>query len=119
MTNKERLTLKFLCTQCQKKKTYLISPHEICFALSKKYVLSTSEIDDIMVSLSQQNFIDFVVSDSKNGYFYCFNMKKAGQNFLYNEKQKRRNFVLLVVRSCFLATISFLFGVLLKTIFKE
>lgn len=119
MTNKEKLTLKFLCLHCQKKKTYLISPHEICFALSKKYVLSTSEIDDIMVSLSRQNFIDFVVSDSKNGYFYCVNLKLAGQNFLFNERQKKRNFALLVLRSCFLATVSFLFGVLLKTIFKE
>lgn len=118
MTNKEKLTLRFLCGRCQKRKSNLVSPHEISFALSKRYVLSTSEIDEIMVSLSQKNFIDFVVSDSKNGYFYCVNLKKAGQSFLYNEKEKKRDFALLVARSCFLATVSFLFGVLLKTIFK-
>lgn len=119
MTRKEKLTLKFLCERCQRRKTYLISPHEISFALSKKYVLSTSEIDDIMVQLSQGNFIDFVVSDSKDGYFYCVTLKKSGQNFLFEEKQKKRNFGLLVLRSCFLATISFVFGILLRTIFKN
>lgn len=119
MTKKEKLTLKYLCNKCQKKKTYLVSPHEITFALSKKYVLSIEEIDEIMVTLSQQNFIDFVVSDSKNGYFYCVNLKKAGQNFLTEEKKKKRDFGLLVLRSCFLATVSFIFGMLLKTIFKN
>ncbi len=119
MTRKEKLVMAYLCGRCQKNKTYLISPQEITQALSKKYVLSIEEIDEIMVYLSNENFIDFVVSDGKNGYFYCVNLKKSGQSFLNDIKKKKITLGMLVLRSCFLATVSFVFGVLLRAIFKK
>ena len=64
MTKKEKLVMAFLCERCQQKRTYLISPQEITQALSKKFVLSVEEIDEIMVTLSNENYIDFVVSES-------------------------------------------------------
>ncbi|MDE6583346.1 MAG: hypothetical protein K2K31_01685, partial [Clostridia bacterium] len=85
--------------------------------LSKKFVLSIEEIDDIMVQLSNDNLIDFVVSDSKNGYFYCVDLKKNGQSFIADNKKSRRAFGMLVLRSIFLATVSFVFGIILKAIF--
>ena len=109
----------FLCKKCQKKKTYLISPQEISQALSKKYVLSIEEIDEIMVTLSNENYIDFVVSDSKNGYFYCVNLKKSGQTYMTDTKKNRKAFGMLILRSIFLATVSFVFGIILKAIFKN
>lgn len=110
--------MSYLCTKCQQKRTYLISPQEISQALSKRFVLSVGEIDEIMVQLMNENFIDFVVSESKKGYFYCVNLKKSGQTYLVDTKQKRKTFGMLVLRSCFLATVSFVFGVILKAIFK-
>ena len=119
MGRKEKLVMTFLCEKCQKNKTYLIAPQEITIALSKKFVLSIEEIDEIMVSLANENFIDFVVSDSKSGYFYCVNLKKAGQTFLADARRRKRNLGILVVRSCFLATVSFVFGIILRAIFKK
>ena len=119
MTKKEKMVMIYLCERCQRNKTYLISPHEIAQALSKKYILSVEEIDEIVVKLSNENLIDFVVSDSKNGYFYCVNLKKAGQSFLSDIRRNRRTLGLLILRSCFLATVSFAFGLLLRTIFKN
>lgn len=119
MTKKEKMVMSYLCNRCQQKRTYLVSPQEITQALSKKYVLSIEEIDEIMVSLSNANFIDFVVSDSKNGYFYCVNLRKCGQSFNADIKKNRRTFGLLILRSCFLATVSFVFGIILRAIFKS
>ena len=118
MTRKEKMVMAYLCGRCQQKRTYLISPQEITQALSKKYVLSVEEIDEIMVDLANENYIDFVVSDSKKGYFYCVNLKKSGQTFNADTKKNRRTFGLLVLRSMFLATVSFVFGMILKAIFK-
>ena len=118
MTKKEKMVMFYLCNKCQQKRTYLISPQEITQALSKRFILSIEEIDEIMVSLSNENFIDFVVSDSKKGYFYCVNLKKAGQTYIFDTKKKRRTFGLLILRSIFLATISFVFGLILRAIFK-
>ncbi len=87
--------------------------------MAKKYIVSVEEIDEIMVSLSNDNLIEFVVSDGKNGYFYCVTLKKSGQTFVADTKKSRKTFGLLVLRSCFLATISFIFGVILRAIFKS
>lgn len=114
---KEKLVLRHLCRVCDGKKTHLISPHDIAKALSKKIILSISEIDEIMASLSMQNFIDFVVSDSKNGYFYCVKLKKKGQTYLVDSRRQRKALGMLVLRSIFLATVSFVFGLILKAIF--
>ncbi len=116
---KEKLVLKYLCKTCLGKKTYLISPHEIAKAICNKIVLSVSEIDEIMASLSLQNYIDFVVSDSKNGYFYCVKLKKKGQTYLSDAKKQKKAMLMLILRSIFLATVSFVFGLILKAIFKS
>ncbi len=119
MTKKEKLVMSYLCNKCQRNKTYLISPQEIAQVLAKKYIVSIEEIDEIMVSLSNENLIEFVVSDGKNGYFYCVKLKKSGQTFVADTKKSRKTFGLLVLRSCFLATVSFIFGVILRAIFKS
>ncbi len=119
MTKKEKMVMSHLCNKCQRNKTYLISPQEIAQVLAKRYIVSVEEIDEIMVSLSNDNLIEFVVSDGKNGYFYCVTLKKSGQTFVADTKKKRKTFGLLVLRSCFLATVSFIFGVILRAIFKS
>ena len=116
---KEKLVLRFLCRVCASKKTHLISPHDVAKSLSSKIILSVSEIDEIMASLSNQNYIDFVVSDSKNGYFYCVKLKKKGQTYLSDSKRQKKALGLLILRSMFLATVSFVFGLILKAIFKS
>ncbi len=119
MTKKERMVMSYLCNKCQRNKTYLISPQEIAQVLAKKYIVSVEEIDEIMVSLLNNNYLEFVVSDGKNGYFYCVTLKKCGQTFVADTKKSRRTFGLLVLRSCFLATVSFVFGIILRAIFKS
>ena len=114
----ENLVMNYLCKVCSNKKTYLVSPHEIAQATSKKAVLSVAEIDEIMTSLSLDNYIDFVVSDGKNGYYYCVSLKKKGQTFITDAKRQKKTLGLLVLRSMFLATVSFIFGLILKAIFK-
>ena len=84
----EKIVLRYLCVVCSGKRTYLISPHDIAKASSNKIVLSLSEIDEIMTKLSLQNYIDFVVSDSKNGYYYCVKLKQKGKSYIVEEFAK-------------------------------
>lgn len=116
---KEKLVLKFLCKVCVGKKTCLISPHDIAKEICNKVILSVSEIDEIMASLSLQNYIDFVVSDSRNGYYYCVKLKKKGQTYLSDSKKQKKALIMLVLRSMFLASVSFVFGIILKAIFQK
>lgn len=118
MDRKSRAVLSYLCKVCVKKRTYLISPYDVAAALSKKFVLSIAEIDEIMVELSNENYIDFVISESRQGYYYCVTMKKRGQSYERDMQRARKSFGLLILRSIFLATLSFIFGLILKTIFS-
>lgn len=117
MGRKEKYVLRYLCKVCTKKRTYLISPHDIAKNLSKYFVLSISELDEIMATLSNLNYIDFIVSESKNDYFYCVTLKKKGQTFEAELKNKKKDFIILILRTLFLAVISFVFGLVLKAIF--
>ena len=98
MTKKEKLVMRFLCEVCPKKRTYLISPHDIAIALSKKFVLSTSEIDEIMQELSFENYIDFVATEGKNGYYYCVTLKKRGLSFEFDQREKKRTSSRAIIR---------------------
>ncbi len=118
LTKKEKKVLIYLCSVCLKKRTYLISPSQIAFALSKDFVLSIVEIDEIMSSLSKDDYLDFVVSETKNDYLYCITMKKKGQNFERKISEQKKAFYILVLKTLFLALISFLFGLILKAIFS-
>ena len=117
MTKKERLVMSYLCSKCQKKKTCLIPPQEITMALSKKFILSTAEIDEIMVQLSNENYIDFVVTERSGEYMYCVTLKKCGISYNSDQKREKKQLGILILRSIFLATISFVFGIILKAIF--
>lgn len=114
----EKIVMTYLAKVCAGKKTHLVSPQDIALSSNKKAVLSVAEIDEIMTGLSLENYIDFVVSDSKNGYYYCVTLKKKGLTFLEESKRQRKTLGLLVIRSMFLATVSFIFGLILKAIFK-
>jgi len=119
LQSKERLVMNYLCKVCSGKKTYLISPNDIASAISKKCVLSVSELDEVMSSLALENYIDFVVSDGKEGYFYCVSLKKKGQTYISDSKKQKKTLGLLILRSLFLATVSFVFGLILRAIFKS
>lgn len=115
---KDKLVMAYLCGVCKDEGAHLVSPHAIAEALCHKVVLSVAEIDEIMTNLSMQNYLDFVVSDSKNGYYYCITLKSKGRSFLIDAKKQRKALLMLVLRSMFLATVSFVFGIILKAIFK-
>ena len=81
-------------------------------------LMTTSELDDIMISLAKDNYIDFVASNSKNGYYYCVTLKSKAQTLKKDLKKQKKEFWMLLVRTLGLAVLSFAVGVLLKTIFK-
>lgn len=118
LDKKEKLVMLYLSSVCLDKKTYLVSTSSLAEFVSKKYVISIAELNDIMISLCKDNYLDFVVSDSKKGYYYCINLKNKGLTFKKDQKKEKQALVWLVVRSALLTVLSFVLGLLLKAIFK-
>ena len=118
LDKKEKLVMFYLSSICLDKRTYLVSTSDIAEFVSKKYVISIAELNDIMISLCKDNYLDFVVSDSKKGYYYCINLKNKGLTFKKDLKKDRQAFFWLVFRTLCLTVLSFVLGLLLKMIFK-
>lgn len=118
LDKKEKMVMSYLCSVCLDKKTYLISTSSLAEYVSKKYVISIAELNDIMISLCKDNYLDFVVSDSKKGYYYCINLKNKGLTFKKDLKKEKQALIGLVIRTVALSLLSFLLGLLLKAIFK-
>ena len=108
----------YLSEICKTKKAYLILATDIAAFVSKKYIVSTSELDDIMIALNKDNYLDFVVSDGKKGYYYCVTLTNKGLTYKKDQIKERKALLMTVVRTLVLAVLSFVVGLLLKVIFK-
>lgn len=118
LDKKEKFVLLYLVEICSDKRSYLIFAESIAEFVSKKYLISTTELDDIMITLAKDNYIDFVVSDSKKGYYYCITLKNKAYTLKKDLKKQKKELILLIFKTFALAVFSFLIGVILKTIFK-
>lgn len=119
LNQKEKLVMKFLFDNCLNQPSKLFSAESIInFVLNKKHSLSLYELEDIMVNLQKENYIDFVESDSKNGLTYCVSLKTKGKFFLKDLKRQKRQNSFLIIRTIALAVLSFLIGIILKAIFS-
>lgn len=118
LDKKEKFVILYLLEICPQKRSYLILAENIAEFVSKKYLITTSELDDIMISLSKDNYLEFVASDSKKGYYYCITLKSKALTLKKDIKKQKKEFALVLLRTFGLAVLSFIIGVLLKTIFK-
>lgn len=117
LDKKEKAVMLFLCNVCSPKRSYLISAATIAEELSKKFLLSIAEIDEIMTSLAKDNYVDVVISSGKKGYFYCVQLKNKGTMFKKDLQKQRRELYLLLGRTLCITILSFVVGLILRAIF--
>ncbi|MBE7082953.1 MAG: hypothetical protein E7378_04730, partial [Clostridiales bacterium] len=116
LDKKEKFVILYLLEICPQKRPYLIFAEQIAEFVSKKYLISTSELDDIMLSLAKDNYVDFVVSDSKKGYYYCITLKSKALTLKNDLKKQKKEFAMVLLKTFGLAVFSFIVGIILKTI---
>jgi len=118
LDKKEKLVILYLLEICQSRRSYLVLAEQIAEFVSKKYLITTDELDDIMISLAKDNYLEFVVSDSKKGYYYCVTLKGKAITLKKDMKKHKTETALLIVRTLALAVLSFAVGFILKIIFR-
>ncbi len=118
LDKKEKFVILYLLEICPQRRSYLILAENIAEFVSRKFLITTSELDDIMISLAKDNYIEFVASDSKKGYYYCITLKNKALTLKKDLKKQKTEFWWLIVRTLGLAVLSFVIGLLLKSIFK-
>ncbi len=121
LDRKEKIVMSYIFLKCEndeKNKTRLFSSQEIVDLLAKrKYVVSTSELNEIMISLSKDGLIDFVSSESKKGSVFCISLKEKGLLFKKDSQKEKLHASWIILRTALLAVLSFVVGLLLRAIF--
>ncbi len=113
----EKKVLIYLIENCSKKQVSLVKKEDIIKAMSKNFALSLATLDDIMLTLSKDGYIDYISSESKKGPAYCITLKNKALTFNKDQKKQKKYTYFLIVRTVGLAVLSFLVGILLKVIF--
>lgn len=117
LTFKEKYVMEYVYEKCQGKKSCLISPREIISFVADKYVLFPDELEKIMTNLSYDNYIELFKSDKKGSPVFCVSLKLKGEGFHRELTNNKRNLLSALGRTCILAVISALIGVLIRFIF--
>lgn len=112
LTFKEKYVMEYVYQKCQGKKSCLISPREIISFCADKYVLSTDELEKIMTNLSYDNYIELFKSDKKGNPVFCVSLKLKGEGYHRELTNNKRNILYLLGRTCILAVITGLIGIL-------
>ena len=116
LTLKEKYVMEYVYQKCQGKKSCLISPREIISHTADKYVLFPEELEKIMTNLSYDNYIELLKSDKKGSPVFCVSLKLKGEGFHRELTNNKRNILYLLGRTCILAVITGLIGILFAII---
>ena len=110
--------MEYVYQKCQGKKSCLISPRDIISYTADKYVIYPDELEKIMTNLSYDNYIELFKSDKKGSPVYCVSLKIKGEGFHRELTNNKRNLLFLLGRTCILAIITALIGVIIRLIFR-
>ena len=118
LSKKERRVMQYIYeVSVQKNNSCILSPLDIAHAVQPKYDLKEVEINEIINGLVLDNYISVVYSDKNGKTVYCINLKQKGEAFERELKNKKKTWGMLITRTVLLAVLSFIVGVVLKTIF--
>ena len=117
LTFKEKYVMEYVYQRCKGKKSCLISPREIISHAADKYVIYPEELEKIVTNLNYDGYIELVKSDKKGVPVFCISLKLKGEGFHRELSNGKRNFLLLLGRTCLFAICGAICGGLIKLIF--
>ncbi len=96
----------------------LISPLDIMSILpaGKKY--TQQRLDDTLEALQSEGYLDVISSERKGEKMYVISLKESGLSFKRQERQRMQDVLYKIFLALVGATFTFIFGLILKAIFK-
>lgn len=118
LSRRENEVMRAVYCLCDGTDGCLISPLDIMSILPTKRKYSPERVDDALNALQNDGYIDFISSERKGEKMYVISLKESGLAFKRNEKQRRQEFYYRMLLAAVGAVATFIFGLILKAIFK-
>lgn len=95
----------------------LISPLDIMSILPAGRKYSVQRLDDALISLQTDGYLDVIPSERKGEKMYVIALKESGLAYKRNQRQKRLDIINKIALAFVGAVATFVFGLILKAIF--
>lgn len=97
----------------------LISPLDILSVLPSKRKYNAEKLEDILYDLMRDGYFDLIASERKGEKMYVINLKENGFTFKRNASQRRRDVAFRIALAFIGAAATFIFGLILKSLFGQ
>lgn len=95
----------------------LISPLDIMSVLPAGRKYSVQRLDDALLSLQNDGYLDVIPSERKGEKMYVISLKESGLAFNRNRRQKKIDVLNKILLAFVGAFATFIFGLILKAVF--
>ncbi len=95
----------------------LVSPLDILSVLPTKRRFTPERLDGILTDLQSDGYFDLISSERKGEKMYVINLKESGLAFKREAHRRRRDVTFRIFLAFIGAFATFIFGLILKTLF--
>lgn len=118
LSKNEDRVMSAVYSLCDGTEGCLVSPLDILSLLPSKNRLSPERLDDILNALKCDGYFDLISSERKGETMYVINLKENGFAYKRTARQKQRDIAFKILLAFVGAFATFVFGLLLKAVFK-
>ncbi len=118
LSKNENRVMSAVYSLCDGTEGCLVSPLDILSLLPSKNRLSPERLDDILNALKCDGYFDLISSERKGEKMYVINLKENGFAYKRTARQKQRDIAFKIFLAFVGAFATFVFGLLLKAVFK-
>ncbi len=115
LSKREDAIMKIIYEQGVNKKSFLLSPMDI--KTLTHFEMSEKEIDKIIVDLSRDGYFDYIYSDRHGESVYCITLTERGKGYDRAQLLQKRSLWYRLILTVGFAIISFIIGLILKSVF--
>lgn len=116
LSKKEKLIMNYIYKKCANSKSHLLYYETIVKNL-KNIEISTEEFEKILTNLSYDGYIFLEKTEDKKGLVYVVSLDEKGKCFKRELEVQQKKLILQIVKTILLAVLSFVVGIVLKSIF--
>ncbi len=118
LSKNENRVMSAVYSLCDGTEGCLVSPLDILSLLPSKNRISPERLDDILTALKCDGYFDLISSERKGEKMYVINLKENGFAYKRTARQKQRDIAFKIFLAFVGAFATFIFGLLLKAVFK-
>ena len=119
LSRRESLVMNAVYELCDGTDSCLISRSDITSLLPKKVAFTEEGLDDTLVALHVDGYFDLITSERKGERMYVITLKESGYAFRRSQKQRRRDVWFKIALAFVGALATFIFGLILRSIFGQ